>query len=284
MARGLSQENRNWAVLGVELGTPDGPLRGQVRIDTGPMSLAEMVPSALELTSVLAGRANQKSARLGKPVSCCKGCGACCRQLVPLSIPEVFYLMDRVDGQDPIRRAATISRFTAIDSALDGRGMVEPLLDMRVGGDPFRSLNQAYFEMQMACPFLIDESCSIHPERPVACREYSVTSDRRLCDNPFAAGIDKVPMPLPLSASLSWLTSELLGEPPILVPLPLAPRFAAEHEEWREQRWPGLEIFQHFMRIAGGPPPDWAMNTPNDPPPAGISPVASAPPAPPSEA
>ncbi|TPW13967.1 MAG: hypothetical protein FD129_1168 [bacterium] len=178
--------------------------------------------------------------------------------------------MDRVDEQDPIRRAATIGRFEAIDSALDERAMIEPLLDMRVGGDPFRSLNVAYFEMKMACPFLIDESCSIHPDRPVACREYSVTSDPRFCANPFEPGIEKVPMPLPLSASLAWMTSELMGEPPILVPLPLAPRFARDHGAWRSRRWPGLEIFQHFMRIAGAPPPDWSFESPDNPPSAGI--------------
>ncbi len=257
----------------MELGTPDGPLRGQVRVDTGPLSLAEMVPSALELTSVLANRANQKSARSGKPISCAKGCGACCRQLVPLSVPEVFYLMDLVDAMEPIRRAAAMTRFEAIDSALEARSMIEPLLDMRVGGDPFRSLNVAYFDMKMACPFLIDEACSIHPDRPVACREYSVTSDPRECHNPFVAGIDKVPMPLPLSASLAWLTSELLGQPPILVPLPMAPRFAATHAAWREQKWPGLELFQHFMKIAGAPPPDWSFDAPNNPPHAGIRPI-----------
>jgi Fe-S-cluster containining protein len=36
----------------------------------------------------------------------------------------------------------------------------------------------------MPCPFLEDESCSIHPDRPLVCREYLVTSPAELCAGP----------------------------------------------------------------------------------------------------
>jgi len=253
------QDVKAWTVLGVELGTPDGPLRGQVQIPTGPLSLSEIVPSALELTNILASRANARSEKRGLPVSCKAGCGACCRQMVPLSIPEVFYLMERIAEMEPAARDVAVHKFMAIDRRLDAAGMVEPLLDLRVAADPQRALNQTYFEMKMACPFLVEESCSIHPARPVACREYSVTNDPKFCGNPYAGGIEKVPMPLPLSAALAWLASERLGVPPMLVPLTLAPRWASENAELAEQRWPGVELFSHFMKFAGKPPPDWAV-------------------------
>jgi hypothetical protein len=37
-----------------------------------------------------------------------------------------------------------------------------------------------YFLQGVACPFLEAESCGIHPDRPLACREYLVTSRRPL--------------------------------------------------------------------------------------------------------
>ncbi|HEX7879442.1 MAG TPA: YkgJ family cysteine cluster protein [Candidatus Eisenbacteria bacterium] len=261
------EDDKAWTVLGVELGTPDGPLRGQVQIPTGPLTLSEIVPSALELTNILASRANARSERRGLPVSCRAGCGACCRQMVPLSIPEVFYLMERIAEMEPAARDVAVNRFMAIDRRLDMAGMVEPLLDLKVAADPQRALNQTYFEMKMACPFLVDESCSIHSVRPVACREYSVTNNPKFCANPYAGGIDKVPMPLPLSAALAWLASERLGVPPMLIPMTLVPRWASENAELAEQRWPGVELFSQFMKIAGSPPPEWAMNP--DAPPAG---------------
>jgi Fe-S-cluster containining protein len=257
-----SSPGRDWAVLSVELGTPEGPIRGKVRVDTGPMSLAELVPTAHELTSVLAARAEKREAALGHRVSCRAGCGACCRQMVPLSPPEVFHLMDLLDAMDPIRRAGILGRFEAIEAELHARGMVEGMLDIEVGADPHRSLNRQYYVLRLACPFLVNESCSIHADRPVACRDYSVTSDPLFCHDPWGGGVRVIDMPMPLSASLAWLTGELLDEPPRLIPLTLAPRWAAEHADWREKRWPGLELFQRFMAIAGKPPAGTAPGGP----------------------
>ena len=245
---------KEWAVMAVALGTPDGRIRGQVRVDTGPMRLADLVPTAHELTGVIAARANHRAGREGKTITCRAGCGACCRQMVPLSAPEAFHLMEMVQDLDPVRRAFYLGRFEAIQARLEAEKMVGPMLDLAVGSDPQRSLNRKYFAMQMACPFLVDESCSIHPDRPVACREYNVTSSALWCRDPFGNAVEKVPMPLPLSAALAWLTADLTGAPPALIPLTLVPWWVAGHREWNERKWPGLELFRRFMEIAGGPP------------------------------
>ena len=47
----------------------------------------------------------------------------------------------------------------------------------------------------MPCPFLEDESCSIHPERPLVCREYLVTSPAELCAGPKQEGVTPVAVP-----------------------------------------------------------------------------------------
>ncbi|CAN5525563.1 hypothetical protein BH10PSE6_BH10PSE6_33580 [soil metagenome] len=53
-------------------------------------------------------------------------------------------------------------------------------------------LGKAYFEQGIACPFLEEESCSIHPDRPMTCREYLATSPAKNCRTPSADNIDKV--------------------------------------------------------------------------------------------
>lgn len=241
-------------MMAVTLGTPDGTIRGQVRVDAGPMRLADLVPTAHELTGVIAARANRWAEREGRTITCRAGCGACCRQMVPLSAPEAFHLLEMVQGLDPLRRAYHLGRFEEIQARLEVEKMVEPMLDLAVGADPQRSLNRKYFAMQMACPFLVGESCSIHPDRPVACREYNVTSSALWCRDPFGNAVEKVPMPIPLSASLAWLTADLTGSPPALIPLTLVPWWVAGHQELGRRNWPGLELFRKFMEIAGGPP------------------------------
>jgi len=79
-------------------------------------------------------------------LACIKGCAACCRThrdipLYPLEMVGIYWFC--VEKMDPAVREilkGQLSRFT-------------------VGG---------------TCPFLIDSSCSIHPMRPVACRQFNV--------------------------------------------------------------------------------------------------------------
>jgi Fe-S-cluster containining protein len=82
-----------------------------------------------------------------------------------------------------------------------------------------------YFHEGIPCPFLVNESCSIHPDRPLACREYLVTSPAENCANPTQQTIRTVKIParpskvvrkigrtknigpdfLPLILSLKWV-------------------------------------------------------------------------------
>src|SRR5260221_92883 len=57
-----------------------------------------------------------------------------------------------------------------------------------------------WLSQAIACPCLEDESGSIHPDRPMACREYLVTSPAENCRTPRADNIEKVTLeadPLP---------------------------------------------------------------------------------------
>ena len=74
------------------------------------------------------------------------------------------------------------------------------LKDMASAGDPdfspadYDRVVTGYLHENFACPFLEDESCSIHPDRPLVCREYLVTSPAENCSAPTAESIEKVPV------------------------------------------------------------------------------------------
>lgn len=232
----------------VELLTPDGVMRGKVGVTTGPMSLAGLVPTAQALTNALVDRAVKLEIVANRTISCCAGCGACCRHMVPLSPPEAFHLMDVVDGFDAPRRNEVLSRFDKIVNELDRRRMIEELLDPPLTNQPALPIAKRYFALGLACPFLVDESCGIHQHRPVACRDFNVTSPAEWCAKPYQYEIAKVPMPLPLSAPLSRLTAALSGERACLIPLTLVPRWTRNHAELRKRQWSGPLLFDHFLR------------------------------------
>jgi Fe-S-cluster containining protein len=235
----------------VELTTPLGPVRGNVHIDSGPMRLAELVPTALELTSIFVARSVQREEQKGKTISCGPGCGVCCRQLVPLSAPEVFYLAEMMQTLPVASQERLQNTFLEIEDRLETLGMVEELLDPKEANDKAFAITRSYFQLKIPCPFLVRESCSIHPNRPVACREYNVTSPPEHCADPYTHEIDKVPMPLPLSAPLSLLTASLTSSRPRLIPMSLMFRWLRDNKDLQHKQWPGPELFEQFMDHVG---------------------------------
>src|SRR5712691_2327873 len=155
-----------------------------VTVPTASVPAAEIVPALQGLVNAVV-----EAAEAGQTVSCRKGCGACCRQLVPVSRTEGERLLQLVDALPAQRRATLLARFAAAEAAIEGAGLKDR------GGRIDRELSAAYFALRLPCPFLEDESCSIHPERPLVCREYLVTSPAELCSGPAQEGVTPLAVP-----------------------------------------------------------------------------------------
>jgi Fe-S-cluster containining protein len=108
---------------------------------------------------------------------------------VPVSRTEAERLLSTVAALPAERRAVLEGRFAAAEAALAAADLKERK------GRPDRELSTAYFALGIPCPFLEEESCSIHPDRPLVCREYLVTSPAELCAGPEQEGVTPVPVP-----------------------------------------------------------------------------------------
>jgi hypothetical protein len=105
-----------------------------------------------------------------KKLACGKGCGSCCvhQRDLPLYPHEIvgiyWYASEKIAGP------------------------VQDVLKNRLATRPAAS----------GCPFLIDNSCSIHPVRPVGCRQFNVF--RLPCapgEDPYFTRRDDVLQPIP---------------------------------------------------------------------------------------
>ncbi|MFH1745874.1 MAG: YkgJ family cysteine cluster protein, partial [Planctomycetota bacterium] len=130
---------------------------------------------------------------------------------------------------------------------LEEHDMIAELLKPSATDEAVLPVARQYFNLQLACPFLVDESCGIHARRPVACRDYNVTSPAEWYQAPYEHDIAKMPMPLPLSVPLARLAAGVTGTEACLIPLSLAPHWFAQHQELRSRRWPGPELFDLFL-------------------------------------
>ncbi len=187
----------------IQLSISGQPVRFEITVPTEPVRLRELLPAFQGLTDVAVQIAVRNTEQEGWAVSCQKGCGACCRQPVPISESEARAIRQLVDSMPEPRCSQVRTRFHEARVRLAAAGLLEPFLrPTQRGATEKQALAMSYFRLGLACPFLVDESCSIHPNRPVACREYLVTSAALCCARPTAETIRILPMPAKVSGVL----------------------------------------------------------------------------------
>jgi len=197
------------ATINISAQLPDGPVRPTA-----------VLPVIQDISSSIATLTENEAARVGKPISCREGCGACCRQAVPISPVEARMLSEYIEAQPEERREVLRSRFRAAVARLEASGIApavraispssssEPLL---LDKQTAHALGLRYFALGIPCPFLEEERCTIHPIRPLRCREYMVASPPEHCAHPETKEIVGVKPPVLLSRVLGkWNAS---GDP-----------------------------------------------------------------------
>jgi Fe-S-cluster containining protein len=237
--------------------TIDGHVATTLRVPSGSLGLRDLVPLAQAVSAQAVKRSVQVEREQGREISCRAGCGACCRQLVPISAPEAFRLADHVLSLDEAARDRFLARIDEVDAQVAESGMLDDLLALE-SGMPADAAGFAarYFGQRIACPFLVDESCGVYEERPLSCRHFLVTSPAAWCAEPTLHSIRTVPMPPLLSGALSSAAAALLGEPPVMIPLSIAMRWVDAHAEQGMREWPAEEVTVALMRALGIPEED----------------------------
>jgi Fe-S-cluster containining protein len=215
-----------------------------------PCGAEALLPDLRRLAGQVTDHAAEAVAKQGQRISCAKGCGACCRQMVPVSPVEARELARIVAAMPPRRAAAVRKRFADARQRMESAG-----LGLAQRGHPdddkagYRAYSLAYFSQREPCPFLEDESCSIHRQRPLVCREYLVTSPPENCAALGATPVQMVPVSLSVWAVLSRAASDdgRLEWMPLIEslnyaashPAPPAQRTGPQHVEVLLQLLPG---------------------------------------------
>lgn len=230
--------------------TRQGRLERQVEIPAGPMRLAELARLALELSGEFSGVLERAAQAGGAPVTCRKGCGVCCRQLVTISPAEAWLIGELLEATPEPRRGELRGRFAAIEKRLRETGLLERLMhlsDPALSEEAHYEIAEEYFRLGLACPFLEEEACGIYPARPSVCREYLVTSPPVRCANPFAEAIERLPNSAEIGEALAGLCAQLLKTELEKIPLCLAPSWARAHEAGMTRTWDGRSLLSRFL-------------------------------------
>ena len=249
-----------YANIHLQLGNETRTL--QVPIPTGKRPLTALFPAARAMAHEIINFAVEKAEQEGRKVSCCAGCGACCRQLVVISLAEAAALAELVAQMAPERKAVVRQRFADAVARLEAAGILD-VQEPRGARHFIQPLNPStlplavrYFRLQIACPFLEDESCSIHPERPLVCREYLVTSPAERCARLYQEPIETVQLPVHLGEAMVQTTHRITQTPVEAIPLVLALEWAEHHAGFLDAEAEGIVMLQTLVeetQKAGAP-------------------------------
>ena len=239
------QNSAETVAVNVKISGPDWDLQTTVSVPQGPTSVRDLLPLAQSFSDAVVNAVVKTNEENGQKISCTKGCGACCRQLVPITETEARHIRTVVESLPEPRQTAVRTRFAEARQRLEKSGGLEQLLHPEeIPLDKKQAFALQYFFQGIPCPFLEDESCSIYADRPLVCREYLVTSAVEHCARPTAETIRAVTMPVKVWTALARLDASASSQGKLpWVPLIVAPEWAEAHPEEPPPR-PGQELLQ----------------------------------------
>lgn len=237
-----------WVTGNITLTIGGEPLDLQMTVPANPVKPQRMLPVFQQMTNSFVEIGVGAAEAEGGEISCRKGCGACCRQPVPVAEIESYRLAELVENLPEPRRTEVKERFDKAFKHFSGIGWFERLSECAEKTQKEQEkVVMEYFHEGIPCPFLIDESCSIHQDRPLACREYLVTSPAENCSNPTAKTVDLIKLPVKPSKTLMKVgqTRQISGVN--FIPLVLSLKWVELNEDRFEEKT-GEQWMADFFR------------------------------------
>ncbi len=228
----MSEQNSHPVTKRVEAQVPLGQeiLRFSAEISDEPVQVHDLLPLFQDITNRVVSVGIQGVEAQGQQISCRSGCGACCSQLVPISRAEGYALLTFIDQMPEDRQEAVKTSFAHNLQRFQASGLSQDLEYAFRENDRtvLRRVGLDYFKLNLPCPFLHDQSCSIHPVRPISCREFLVVSNPRHCSEPSPETIRNVVLPAQVSKIVYEMCYQHQGQVRGFLPMTLLYQQEAE--------------------------------------------------------
>jgi len=173
----------------LETGCGD-PLRFNFTWATDAVTALDLLPAFFSVADAIHTQSRRDLAEMGKTIGCGPGCSTCCHQLVPVSEYEALHLANIVRSMPTPQQTRITHRFMQALTALEESDLLIPLTDTYANHaqDKHRTaeIQKRYWDLKIPCPFLEANCCSIHAHRPLACRQYLVTSAPAKCSKLYS--------------------------------------------------------------------------------------------------
>jgi Fe-S-cluster containining protein len=216
-----------------------------------------LMPTLRDLCNQVAEGVEQIAQENGLEISCKKGCGACCRQYVPISPAEARLMVGLVEDMPEPRRLAVKKHFEEAVQRFKQSEVLETAMNYnRLPEAERMKMVKDYFQLGIACPFLVNESCSIYTDRPLICREYLVISPPEYCATLDGDHIERLKLPVSVAETFSNMEGARRKGANPCIPLIMALEWTQDHPDDSEYL-PGPKWVQYiFEDLSGTKIPD----------------------------
>lgn len=252
----------NGAPIRIDLQTSDWAVQASLSVPTQPAPIETWLPFLQALADRAAEVAEEAAGRAGKRVSCKKGCAACCRQLIVISLVEARALAKFVADMPEPRQSEIRARFAQAARRFAEIGALERDISGDQDSVEFplietdrQRLGAAWFSRQIACPFLENESCGVYESRPLVCREYQVTSPSEACSRLYRVPVERIETSAPLGQSLARATGKIAGVPVAMIPLVMALQWSGKIDAALSGRHDAVRMLEMLLSEIG----DWRI-------------------------
>ena len=227
----------------IDFPTAYGRLRFALELPDGDIGLAAFGRAALPIGEALSELMSAAYARAGKPATCHKGCAACCRQEVPISVPEALALTEFTATLSADRLAGVKARYEAIRAHVRAEAATgASSADARVRG-------LQWVKAYLPCPFLENETCGAREHRPIACRNHMAWSAPEHCSYPEDGAVKALNPRFSLGTVLALITAEFCGEDPLKFPMGALEDWTAQNPGYGERRFPAEALASRFLGL-----------------------------------
>ena len=240
-------------LIGLKLDILGRQVDFRIRVWKDHARLSDIVPLARTLCTKITDTVVQSIHSDGGRVPCHKGCSACCSYLVPLSVPEAFWLKEEVSAAPAHRRESAWRACLCAARHILSHKCPEPFTretgETSLASPVDRNLVSSWYSnLRLACPFLRNDVCTIYDQRPLACREHFVKDSPEACGDECGVA-EPLEMPVQVPNVLGQLASELESTSVEAVILPLALVWCEENPERSERTWPAAMMVERFAEI-----------------------------------
>ena len=191
----------------------------------GEVALVDILPEIFAISNELIAHALSVAGAKGQRASCERGCVSCCYQLIVMSDHEALLLAHIVSLMEPKEQARIKDALKSMLHVLEKNGLLAEMLDTHANcfsdSERLVEVQRRYWELQLACPFLVEGSCSVYEFRPLVCRQYMVSSPSGCCARIFQPNnlMRKIPLAYDLGSALASFNGAA-EKPTLAVPIP----------------------------------------------------------------